>query len=126
MAAVNVVGIRESAWVCSAPARVLSYVLTLAVVAVKLGALCDWIPHTNTHTTASQPPCARIARSPPTQANNIIVGIKVSVLIIFIAAGSAYVNTANWTPFVPEATAPGTFGPLGIFRGAAVVFFRCA
>lgn len=59
-------------------------------------------------------------------ANNVIVGIKVTVLLIFIGVGSAYVNTSNWEPFVPEQQQLGIFGVGGVFRGAAVVFFRCA
>jgi basic amino acid/polyamine antiporter, APA family len=57
-------------------------------------------------------------------ANAAIVIIKVAVVLLFIAFGAAYVNTDNWSPFIPEGT--GTFGEYGwsgIVRGAAVVFF---
>ncbi|MDR3141678.1 MAG: amino acid permease [Tannerellaceae bacterium] len=56
--------------------------------------------------------------------NNIIVVIKVSVILLFIAFGLSYVDTGNWTPYIPENTGGfGNFGWTGIFRGAAVVFF---
>ncbi len=57
-------------------------------------------------------------------ANATIVIIKVAVVLLFIAFGASYVNTDNWTPFIPEATGNvGEFGWSGIFRAAAVVFF---
>ena len=56
--------------------------------------------------------------------NGVIVVIKVAVLIIVIAAGAAFVEPANWHPFIPQNT--GTFGEYGwsgILRGAGVIFF---
>jgi APA family basic amino acid/polyamine antiporter len=35
-------------------------------------------------------------------ANNIIVFIKVAVVLAFIAIGAAYVNSANWSPLIPQ------------------------
>jgi len=55
--------------------------------------------------------------------NNVIVGIKMTVILAFIAFGMAYINRENWVPFVPAATGPGHFGFGGIARGAAVIFF---
>lgn len=57
--------------------------------------------------------------------NNFIVVVKVIVILLFIAFGVAHVNTANWTPFIPENTSGrfGEFGWTGILRGAGVVFF---
>jgi APA family basic amino acid/polyamine antiporter len=56
--------------------------------------------------------------------NNIIVLVKVTVIVLFIGFGLSYVNTSNWTPYIPENTGVyGHFGWSGIFRGAAVVFF---
>lgn len=55
--------------------------------------------------------------------NNFIVIIKLSVLLLFIVLGFAYVKTENWTPFIPESTSFGEFGWSGIFRGAGVIFF---
>ncbi|MBI4462827.1 MAG: amino acid permease, partial [Acidobacteria bacterium] len=56
--------------------------------------------------------------------NTAIVFLKVAVVIAFIAAGVAYINRQNWTPFIPPNT--GTFeefGWTGIVTGAGVVFF---
>lgn len=56
--------------------------------------------------------------------NNIIVIIKVAILLLFIAAGVGFINTANWQPFIPPNTgAFGEFGVSGILRGAGVIFF---
>lgn len=55
--------------------------------------------------------------------NNIIVSIKVMVVLAVIFFGAGYVNLANWTPLVPEATSDGHFGWFGVLRGASVVFF---
>lgn len=58
--------------------------------------------------------------------NNAIVVIKVLVLFTFIAVGLAYINPANWQPFVPPTPEGGTwdqFGVGGVFRGAAIIFF---
>lgn len=56
--------------------------------------------------------------------NNIMVIIKVSVIILFIALGFAFVKSSNLHPFIPEATGEwGHFGWGGIMRGAAVIFF---
>jgi APA family basic amino acid/polyamine antiporter len=55
--------------------------------------------------------------------NNIIVAIKLSVILAFIAIGLAYLNHANWEPFVPPATGPGHFGWGGVLRAAGVIFF---
>ncbi|SBW05795.1 amino acid permease [uncultured Dysgonomonas sp.] len=56
--------------------------------------------------------------------NNIIVVIKVSVILLFIGFGLSYIDTSNWTPYIPENTGGyGNFGWTGILRGAAVVFY---
>jgi len=56
--------------------------------------------------------------------NSVIVFIKVMVVIAIIAAGVMYVNSGNWTPFIPENTGSfGQYGWSGIMRGAAVIFF---
>jgi APA family basic amino acid/polyamine antiporter len=56
--------------------------------------------------------------------NALIVILKVSVVLIFIALGWAFINPENHTPYIPENTGEfGHFGISGIFRGAAVVFF---
>lgn len=56
--------------------------------------------------------------------NNIIVFLKVGVIITFIVLGFQYINTDNYTPYIPESTGNlGEFGWSGVFRGAAVLFF---
>jgi APA family basic amino acid/polyamine antiporter len=56
--------------------------------------------------------------------NNIIVAIKVTVILAFIAVGAFFVNTDNWHPFIPEPTGvEDQFGIPGIIRAAMIVFF---
>ncbi|MFN8300239.1 MAG: amino acid permease [Chitinophagales bacterium] len=56
--------------------------------------------------------------------NNIIVALKVSVVLIFIALGWAYINTANYTPYIPDNTGVfGEYGWSGIVRASAIIFF---
>ena len=55
--------------------------------------------------------------------NNIIVAIKMVVILAFVAVGVAYINSANWEPFVPTAVEPGVFGWGGVLRAAGVIFF---
>ncbi len=62
--------------------------------------------------------------------NDIIVALKVTVVVLFIALGIGVVDHANWiTPanpeglFIPPAQGTGEFGWSGILRGAGVVFF---
>jgi APA family basic amino acid/polyamine antiporter len=63
--------------------------------------------------------------------NAIIVVTKVSIVILFIVFGWSFINPANHTPFIPEATkfidAQGVShnfgGILGILGAAGVVFF---
>ena len=59
-----------------------------------------------------------------TNLNAVMVVIKVTVVVLFVAVGIAYVRTENWHPFIPENTGEfGRYGFTGIVRGAAVVFF---
>ncbi|MDD1701915.1 MAG: amino acid permease [Methanoregula sp.] len=51
------------------------------------------------------------------RTNAIIVGIKIAVILLFVVLGAFAINPANWTPFMPPA------GWLGIFSGAAIIFF---
>ena len=56
--------------------------------------------------------------------NTLLVAIKVIVLVVFVAAGAAYVNRDNLTPFIPpNAGSFGQFGWSGVLRGAGVMFF---
>lgn len=55
--------------------------------------------------------------------NNIIVAIKLTVIVVFIAVGLAYINADNWDPFIPEAVSEGQYGWMGVVRAAGVIFF---
>jgi APA family basic amino acid/polyamine antiporter len=50
------------------------------------------------------------------RVNNLMVAIKLSVVLLFIALGVWHVEPLNWQPFLP-------FGMQGVFHGAAIVFF---
>jgi basic amino acid/polyamine antiporter, APA family len=49
-------------------------------------------------------------------ANNVIVGIKLVVLGLFVVAGLTHLSAKNYHPFMPN-------GFTGIHQGAAIVFF---
>jgi basic amino acid/polyamine antiporter, APA family len=63
--------------------------------------------------------------------NGIIVVLKVSIVLLFIGLGWGFINGANHTPFIPEATTYTTpqgithnyGGIMGILGAAGVVFF---
>ena len=56
--------------------------------------------------------------------NGLIVLLKVSVVLVFIAVGWQYIKPENYTPYIPENTGEfGEFGFSGIIRAAAIVFF---
>jgi basic amino acid/polyamine antiporter, APA family len=78
--------------------------------------------------------------------NNVIVAIKLTVILTFIAVGVAFINRHNWQPFVPPSQGDvfswkqislfnwhlsipkpteffGHFGWTGVLRGAGVIFF---
>ncbi len=58
------------------------------------------------------------------RANNIMVALKVSALLIFVAVGAFNVDTSLWSPFVPANEGSfGEFGGSGVIRAAGVVFF---
>ncbi|MFD1672117.1 APC family permease [Agrilactobacillus yilanensis] len=48
--------------------------------------------------------------------NDIMVVVKILIIVLFIIVGFFYVKPSNWSPFLP-------FGKIGIFNGAATVFF---
>ena len=49
-------------------------------------------------------------------ANNLMVLLKIIVVLMVIAVGAFYVNTANWSPFAPH-------GLTGVLKGVSAVFF---
>lgn len=56
--------------------------------------------------------------------NAIIVILKVTIVVLFIVLGWSFINTANYTPYIPENTGEfGHYGWSGIIRAAAIVFF---
>ncbi|MDN5760862.1 MAG: amino acid permease [Microlunatus sp.] len=78
------------------------------------------------------------------RVNMVLVGVKLFVVLFVIIAGIGFVNTANYSPFVPPTGPPvagadewyvqpliqavlgwepSAFGVGGIFAGAALVFF---
>jgi Amino acid transporters len=76
------------------------------------------------------------------RVTTVIVAIKVVVVLLVVVAGSFFIDSANYEPFIPPSRptpgssggetplvqflfgfAPSTFGVMGIFTAAAVVFF---
>jgi APA family basic amino acid/polyamine antiporter len=58
------------------------------------------------------------------RVNNLIVIVKVGVALLFVLFGLRYVNSANWTPFIPPNTGSfGEFGWTGVLRGAGLIFY---
>lgn len=59
--------------------------------------------------------------------NNVVVVIKIAIVLLVIAFGFQYVDTANWKPFIPDReilpAGGARYGWQGIIQGAAVVFF---
>ncbi len=56
--------------------------------------------------------------------NTIIVFMKVTVVLLFIAFAARFVRTENWHPFIPPNQGPfGRFGASGVLQGATMVFF---
>ncbi|GES28568.1 amino acid permease [Streptomyces angustmyceticus] len=72
----------------------------------------------------------------------LVVGVKVTVVLLVIVAGAFFITGANYTPFIPPSEPsraggglaaplsqllfgfePSNFGTMGIFAAAAVVFF---
>lgn len=57
-------------------------------------------------------------------ANNLMVIVKVTVVLLVIGFGAAFVHVSNWQPFIPPNSGEfGVFGWSGIVRAAGVVFF---
>jgi APA family basic amino acid/polyamine antiporter len=60
--------------------------------------------------------------------NGLIVGLKVTVVLVFIFLGWRYINNTNYNPYLIPASEPGHEGFFnhgwgGIIRAAAIVFF---
>jgi APA family basic amino acid/polyamine antiporter len=67
------------------------------------------------------------------KTNNVIVIIKIAVVLFVIIVGAFYINTENWTPFIPSEipvkdalgnlTGEVKFGFGGVLTAATIVFF---
>jgi len=60
--------------------------------------------------------------------NSVIVGIKVSIVLLIVALGWQFINPTNYHPFLVPATVPGheaffAHGWGGVLKGAGIVFF---
>jgi APA family basic amino acid/polyamine antiporter len=60
--------------------------------------------------------------------NAVIVAIKVTIVLVFIALGWHFINPTNYVPFLVPATVPGHEGVFahgwgGVLKGAGIVFF---
>ena len=65
--------------------------------------------------------------------NNVIVIIKIAVVLFVIFVGAFYIDTQNWTPFIPDEvpvigadgipTGKVNFGFGGVLTAATIVFF---
>ncbi|MBF4486718.1 MULTISPECIES: amino acid permease [unclassified Flavobacterium] len=56
--------------------------------------------------------------------NNFLVVVKVAVVLVFIILGWSFIDSSNYTPYIPENTGVfGEFGWSGIAAGAGTVFF---
>jgi APA family basic amino acid/polyamine antiporter len=80
------------------------------VPAVLIVAVLTWVVYTGVKQSA--------------RVNNVMVIIKVLIIVLFIIVGLKYVNTALWTPYMPQNTGSfGHFGWSGVLQGAAIIFF---
>jgi APA family basic amino acid/polyamine antiporter len=61
------------------------------------------------------------------KTNNLIVILKVAVVLFVIFVGFFFIDTSNYTPFIPErvvdASGKGHFGWAGVITAATIVFF---
>jgi APA family basic amino acid/polyamine antiporter len=55
--------------------------------------------------------------------NATMVLIKVFVILLVVGVGIAYIDPANWQPFIPAAEGPEKYGWDGVVRAAAIIFF---
>lgn len=61
------------------------------------------------------------------KTNNIIVSLKVAAVLFVVVVGIAYINPANWHPFIPEKVTDSSgvshYGLSGVLTAAGIVFF---
>ena len=59
-----------------------------------------------------------------TDANAVLVALKVAIILAFVGIGAWHVNPGLWSPYIPTNTGTfGEFGWSGVLRGAGIVFF---
>ncbi|RKP09561.1 amino acid/polyamine transporter I, partial [Thamnocephalis sphaerospora] len=58
-----------------------------------------------------------------TRVNTVAVFIKIFAILLFIFACCGFVDSDNYTPFVPENQGGSKYGAMGVFTGATTVFF---
>ena len=65
-----------------------------------------------------------IGISESASVNGFIVALKVAIVVLVIGLGFAYINRANYVPFIPPNDGTfGHFGYSGIMRAAGMIFF---
>jgi APA family basic amino acid/polyamine antiporter len=58
------------------------------------------------------------------RTNAVMVGIKVTVVVLVVIGGVWFIVPRYWVPFVPPNTGTyGEYGVSGVLRGAAIIFF---
>jgi len=61
------------------------------------------------------------------KTNNIIVSLKVAAVLFVVVMGVAYINPANWHPFIPQQVTDSSgvshYGLSGVLTAAGIVFF---
>lgn len=55
--------------------------------------------------------------------NTILVAIKLSVLVAFVAVGVGTVDVSNWVPLIPPNEGGFTYGWEGVMRASSILFF---
>jgi APA family basic amino acid/polyamine antiporter len=56
--------------------------------------------------------------------NTVIVAVKISIVLLVILFGFPHIDPRHYHPFIPPNQGRfGAFGPSGVLRGAAVIFF---
>jgi APA family basic amino acid/polyamine antiporter len=56
--------------------------------------------------------------------NNVMVIIKVAIIVLFIVAGLAFIDTSLWHPYLPANTGEfGHYGWSGVMTGAGIIYF---
>lgn len=61
------------------------------------------------------------------KTNNLIVSLKVAAVLFVVVVGIAYINPANWHPFIPDKVIGNDgmshYGLSGVLTAAGIVFF---